>query len=118
MIQLNNFALVSIFFAFICGAVLTYVGIANIRVGQRALAQAQIAGQQAVWHKQTSVLFGINNIVFAFLIIVVVLLGIVVDHTAKYVLIALVIITLLASIVLVIRCISVALQTVKSLHNR
>ena len=118
MIQLTTFALVSILFAIICGCVLTYVGMTSIRSGTRALAQARSAGQQGAWHRQMAVLFGINNIVFALLIVFVVLLGVVVDRTAKYVLIALIVVTLLTSIVLVVRCISAAMQSVKSLRNR
>ncbi len=118
MFQLNNFAFVSIFFVIICGSVLIYVGVINIRSGQHALLQARAAGQPAVWHKQTIVLFGINNIVFAFLIILVVLLSIVVDSTVKTVLLVLIAVTLLTSIALVIRCISAALQSVKTLQKR
>ncbi len=116
--MLNNLALVGIFFAIIGGAVLIYVGITNIRSGQRALAQARVVGQQAVWHKQIAILFGINNIVFALLIILVVSLSLVVDHSAKYALVVLIIVTLLISIGLVIRCISTAMQNVNSLHKR
>ena len=118
MIQLTTFALVSILFAIICGSVLTYVGMTNIRSGTKALAQVRSMGQQGAWHKQTAILFGINNIVFALLIVFVVLLGVVIDHTAKNVLIALIVITLLTSIVLVARCVSTAMQSLKSLHNR
>jgi threonine/homoserine/homoserine lactone efflux protein len=118
MFQLNNFAFVSIFFALICGSVLIYVGFINIRSGKQALLQARVAGQPAVWHKQTLLLFGLNNIVFALLIILVVLLSIVVNPTAKYALVVLIVVTLLISIVLVIRCISAALQSVKNLHKR
>jgi threonine/homoserine/homoserine lactone efflux protein len=117
MIQLTSFALVSILFAIICGSVLVYVGMTNIRSGTQALAQTRSAGQQGVWHKQTSILFGLNNIVFALLIVLVVLLGVVTDRSMKYVLIALIVVALLTSIVLVVRCIAAALQSVKSLRN-
>ncbi len=116
--MLNNLALVGIFFAIICDAVLIYIGITNIRSGQRALDQARVAGQQVVWHKHIAILFGINNIVFALLIALVVVLSIVVDHIAKSVLVVLIIVTLLISIALVIRCISAAMQNVNSLHKR
>ncbi len=118
MIQLTTFALAGILFAVVCGSVLVYVGMTSIRSGTQALAQARSKGQQSPWHKQTAVLFGINNIIFAFLIILVVLLGMLVDRTAKYVLIALIVVTLLISIALVVRCISAAMQSVKSLRNR
>ncbi len=118
MIQLTTFALVSILFAIICGSVLVYVGMTNIRSGTQALAQTRSAGQQGVWHKQTSILFGLNNIIFALLIVLVVLLGVVADRSVKYILIALIVVTLLTSIVLVVRCITAALQSVKSLRNR
>ncbi len=118
MIQLTTFALVSILFAIIFGAVLVYVGMTNIRSGTQALAQTRSMEPQGVWHKQTAILFGLNNIVFALLVVLVVLLGVVADRTMKYILIALIAVTLLASIVLVVRCISAALQSVKSLRNR
>ena len=118
MVQLTTFALVSILFAVIFGSVLVYVGMTSIRSGTQTLAQIRSTGQQGVWHKQTAILFGLNNIVFALLVVLVVLLGVVVDHTVKYILIALIVVTLLTSIVLVVRCINAALQSVKSLRNR
>lgn len=118
MIQLTSYGLVSILFAVICGSILVYVGMTNIRSGTQALAQSRSTGQQGVWHRQMSILFGINNIVFALLLVLVVLLVVVVDRTAKYVLIALIAVTLLTSIVLVVRCIGAAMQNVRSLRNR
>jgi hypothetical protein len=117
MIQLTTFALASILFAVICGSVLVYVGMASIRSGTQALVQARSAGQQGVWHKQTAILFGLNNIIFALLVVLVVLLGLMAERTAKYILITLIVITLLTSIALVVRCISAALQSVKSQRN-
>lgn len=118
MVQITTFALVSILFGVIFGSVLVYVGMTSIRSGMQALAQTRSVGQQGVWHKQTAILFGLNNIVFALLVVLVVLLGVVADPTVKYVLIALIVVTLLTSIILVVRCINAALQSVKSLRNR
>ncbi len=114
MVPLNNIALVGIFFAGIFAAILIYVGVLGIQNGRRALARLRIVGEQVVWHRQTAILFGINNIVFALLIVFVVLLSMFADRTLRYIMIALVVLTLLSSILLVVRCISVAMQTVNS----
>lgn len=107
--------LAGIIFAAICAVLLIAVGVTNIRSGRKALARARSEGQGAVWHKQVSILFGLNNIVFAGLLIMITLLIMIANPGVKYAIIALIALLFLMSIVLVVRCVSSALQTSRNL---
>ena len=113
--QLSIFALVGIIFAVMVIVVLIAVSINNLRKGQLALRRAHSVDQPAVWHKQLSILFGVNNLVFAGLIFFVLLLALVTDRTWKYIFIALIALFLVCSIILVMRCVFTALQTSRDL---
>ena len=115
MIALGVAALAGIIFAGVCVAVLVVVGIMNIRSGRKALARARAAGKSVAWHQQVLILFGLNNIVFAVLLALVVLLTVVVSRSTKLVIIALLALLFLISIVLVVRCIMSVMQTSRDL---
>ncbi|GCF09252.1 hypothetical protein [Dictyobacter arantiisoli] len=110
MAVLSVASLAGIIFLGICAVVLGAFGIRSIRSGRKALARARIVGSGAVWHKQISILFGLNNLVFAGLVILVMLLMLLTVHIIKMVLIALIILLLVVSVVLVVRCLMSALQ--------
>jgi hypothetical protein len=65
----------------------------------------------AVWHRQLAFVFGLNNIVFAVLVAAIALLMLATERTLKYIAVALIALLLLTSMVLVVRCVLVALQT-------
>lgn len=108
-------ALFGLIFGAICAAVLVAIGIAAIRSGRAFLTRARAAGQEAVWHKQVSILFGICNIVFASILIVILLLFVVVLSVIKIIIFTLLGILLIVSVVLVILCIVAALQMTRHL---
>jgi hypothetical protein len=108
--QLDTFALVSTIIGIILIVVLVAVSIVNLRTGRQALERARSAGQPIVWHKQLSILFALNNLVFACLILLIILLMLVADHTMKYIFVALIALFLVVSVFLVVRCIMAALQ--------
>ena len=110
MVLLSVGALIGIIFGAICAAVLVAIGIATIRSGRTSLTRARAAGQEAVWHKQVSILFGICNIVFASILIVVMLLFVIAIAIIKIIIFTLLGILLIVSVVLVVLCIVAALQ--------
>jgi hypothetical protein len=103
-------ALIGIIFGAICAAVLVAIGIATIRSGRVSLTRVRAAGQEVAWHKQVAILFGICNIVFAGILIMVMLLLVTVISTIKIIIFVLLGILLVISVVLVVRCIAAALQ--------
>lgn len=94
------------------------VGIATMRAGIKALPNASSVGQEPVWYKHPKILFGLNNIVFAVLLCLVLLLGIVTSTTAKLILVILLIITFLLSLFLVIRSVLALLRAAKKLREQ
>ncbi|GCE04987.1 hypothetical protein [Dictyobacter aurantiacus] len=115
MIELGVAALAGIVFAAICVAVLIVVGIMNIRAGRKALARARAEGKSIAWHRQVLILFGLNNIVFAALLALVVLLAVLLDRSAKLVIIGLLAVLFVVSIVLVVRCVMSVMQASREL---
>ena len=104
--------LVGLIFAFIVFAGLLALGGVSIRKGSQELARQRITdGANAVWHRQLAFVFGVNNIVFAALVAAIVLLMLATEPTLKYIAVALIALLLLASMILVVRCVLVALQT-------
>jgi hypothetical protein len=107
-------ALSGTIFALIIILVLVAVGLLNIRKGSLALAQQRRSatdGQRKAWHQQVVLLFGINNIVFATLVAAVIPLLLTKIHTVQYSAIIVIVLLLIVSLVLIIRCITVALRT-------
>ncbi|GCE18917.1 hypothetical protein [Dictyobacter kobayashii] len=115
MIELGVAALAGIIFAGVCVAVLVVVGIMNIRSGRKALARVRGTGQSAAWHRQVLILFGLNNIAFAALLALVVLLAVVLDRGIKITIIVLLALLFVISIVLVVRCVMSVMQTSRDL---
>ena len=110
MAVLSVASLAGVIFLAIGAVVLAAFGIRSIRAGQKALARARIADPGAVWHKQISILFGLNNLVFAALVVLVMLLILIVFHPIRMVLIGLIVLLLVVSVILVGRCLTSALQ--------
>ncbi|GER87959.1 hypothetical protein KDW_21210 [Dictyobacter vulcani] len=110
--------LAGIIFAAICAVLLIAVGVMNIRSGRKALERSRSEGQVVAWHKQVLMLFGLNNIVFACLLVLLTLLIMIANPGVKYAIIALIALLFLASIVLVASCVSSALQTSRNLVSR
>lgn len=107
-------ALSGTIFALIIILVLVAVGLLNIRKGRLALAQQRQSatdGQRKAWHQQVVLLFGINNIVFAALVAAVIPLLLTKTHAVQYGAIIVIVLLLIVSLVLMIRCITVALRT-------
>jgi hypothetical protein len=118
MTNINVVSLVSVVFLTLLVLVLMMVGIYNISQGIKALPRAEEQGQEPVWHKQLSILFGINNVVFAFLLLFGGGLFIVTERIVKYVLAGLVVFALIVSILLVVRTIKYSLLASQKLQQR
>ncbi|GCE26636.1 hypothetical protein KDA_21200 [Dictyobacter alpinus] len=117
MIELSVPVLAGIIFAAICAILLLAVGVINIRSGRKALDRLRSEGRTVVWHKQVLILFGLNNIVFAAMLILITLLVILASPGVRYIIIALIALLLLISVFLVIRCVTSALQTSRDLTS-
>lgn len=117
MVELGVAALAGIIFAAVCVAVLVVVGILSIRSGRKALTRVRAAGKSVAWHQQILILFGLNNIVFAALLALVVLLTVLIDRSTKLVVIALLALLIVVSIVLVARCVMTIMQTSRDLPH-
>lgn len=113
MVVSGTGTLIGIIFVAICALVLIGVGVATIRSGRAFLTRARIANQEAVWHKQISILFGLCNIVFAGLLVLVLFLMVLVIETIKIIVFVLLGIVLIISMILIVRCVRVALQTTR-----
>jgi uncharacterized membrane protein len=104
--------LVGLIFVFIVIAGLLVLGGVSIRKGSQELARQRMTdAANAVWHRQLAFVFGLNNIVFAVLVAAIALLMLATERTLKYIAVALIALLLLTSMVLVVRCVLVALQT-------
>lgn len=118
MPNLDTFTLALIIGMALGALALTFFGVTNIRAGLRGAVQQQSA---LGWHRLPQVLLGINNIVFALLLVFLILLQFPVDQPAlRYTLLALVLITFAVSIVLVVRAImaSISLATTLALQTQ
>jgi hypothetical protein len=104
--------LVGLLFALIVFAGLVVLGVVSIRKGSRELARQRMTdAAHAVWHRQLAFVFGVNNLVFAGLVAAIVLLMLATGRTLTYVAVALIALLLVMSLILVGRCVLVALQT-------
>jgi len=102
MVSIDGGLLALIIFLGICACGLALFGISNIRSGLRAGSQEHLMKVTAVWYKQPKVLFGINNIIFALILVLVLLLILLAGQTARYVVVGLIVLTLVISSVLVV----------------
>jgi len=114
---MDGLALAGIIFLALLVPALVAVGIYNIRTGLRVLPNAEEAGQEGVWHKQTNILFGINNIVFALLLLLLLVLSLV-PAAFKLAVGILIFITIALSIFLVARSMVFALRASRKLAQR
>jgi uncharacterized membrane protein len=90
--------------------VLVGFGVAQIRKGVKAYTNADTTGQQPVWHRQPSILLGINNFVFAILICLVVLISLETNASARIITLIVVVLIFLGSLFLVMRTVLAALS--------
>ncbi len=96
------------------GAILLIlVGIANLRSGRRGLP----SDLPLAWHQQPRILFGINNIAFACLLLFILLLILLTNQTARDILLALIALTFILSIVLLIRSLLTSLRLPRLLRE-
>ncbi len=102
MVPINGSLLALIIFLGICACGLALFGISNIRSGLRGGSQEHVMKVTAVWYKQPKVLFGLNNIIFALILVFVLLLILLASQTACYIVVGLIVFTLVISIVLVV----------------
>lgn len=114
MVVSSTGTLIGIIFVAICALVLIGVGVATIQSGRAFLTRARIAKQEVVWHKQILILFGLCNFVFASLLILILFLMVLVIETIKIIVFVLLGIVFVISMVLIIRCFLVALQTTRN----
>ncbi|HTI13865.1 MAG TPA: hypothetical protein VL461_04730 [Dictyobacter sp.] len=110
MFVFTTVTVVGALFAAIIAVLLAVIGVVAVRSGQRELARTSEAGLQPVWHRQLRILFGINNIVFSLLLLCIAFLCILASMTVKYVLVGIIVVLFLCSIMLVGRCMVLALR--------
>ncbi len=118
MVSISGGLLALIIFLGLCACGLALFGIANIRSGLRGGSRENVMNVTAVWHKQPKVLFGINNIVFALIIVFLLLLALLASQTARYIVIGLIVFTLVVSIVLVVFTMKAAISAVHHLPHQ
>ncbi len=94
--------------------ILLAVGLVNIRLGQQAMTQTRTRGIEGKWHQQPRILFGINNMVFALLLLCVLLLTLFTSPTVRLALILLAVLTFFASLILVVRNVLSSLRTINT----
>jgi hypothetical protein len=111
---MDRLELAGIIFLALLVLALVAVGIYNIRSGLKVLPNAEEVGQEPVWHKQTTILFGINNMVFALLLLLLLLLTIA-PGSFKTGVVILIFITIALSILLVARSIFFALRAARKI---
>lgn len=114
---MDGLTLAGIIFLALLAPALVAVGIYNIRGGLRVLPNAEASGQEPVWHKQTNILFGINNMVFAVLLLLLLILSLV-PASLKPVVGVLIFITVALSIFLVVRSMFFALRASRKLAQQ
>lgn len=118
MVSINAGLLALIIFLGVCACGLTLFGISNIRSGLRGGSQEHVMNVSTAWHKQPKVLFGINNIVFALILVFVLLLTLLANQKAVYIVIGLIVFTLVVSIVLVVLTIKAALGALQHMSGQ
>jgi hypothetical protein len=104
-------AFIGLFLVLVVALVLVSVGIFAMRSGALRMRELQVIGQSVAWHRQTLFLFGLNNIVFAFLAVFIIGIILFTNQTVRTICIVLVIATLCLSFVVLVRLILVSLQS-------
>ena len=118
MVSINGGLLALIIFLGICACGLVLFGISNIRSGLRGGSRENVMQVTTAWYKQPKVLFGINNIVFALILILVLLLALLASQTARYIVVGLIVFTIVISIVLVIFTMKAAIGVLQHLPHQ
>lgn len=118
MVSINGGLLALIIFLGICACGLALFGISTIRSGLRGGSRQDVMNVSIAWHKQPKVLFGINNIVFALLLVCVLLLMILTSQTAVYIVVGLIVLTLIISIVLVVLTMKAAIGAMQHVSHQ
>jgi hypothetical protein len=94
------------------------LGAYNIVKGIKMLPQAEILGQEPVWHKQPNILLGISNVIFGIMIALVGLVILATGTTARIIIFILIAITFLLSMAIVIRTVTSTMNAVRNLSQR
>ena len=118
MVSINAGLLALSIFLGICACGLALLGISNIRSGLRGGSQEHVIQVMASWHKQPKVLFGINNIVFSLILVFVLLLILVTNQTAQYIVIGLIVSMLAVSVILVILTMRAAIGALQHISRQ
>jgi hypothetical protein len=118
MVSITGGLLALIIFLGICACGLALFGISNIRSGLRGGSPENVMKVSAAWHKQPKVLFGVNNIIFALMLVFVLLLTVLANQTAVYIVVGLIVFTLVVSIVLVVLTMRAALGTLQHVSDQ
>jgi hypothetical protein len=120
MATLDTSLLALIIFLAVCVCALFFVGIYNIRRGlQRARRERALRGPDAAtihWYNQPKVLFGLNNIAFALLLLGILFLSLFTAPGVHYVLFGLIGLLFIISIVLMIRMLIASFAMVRNLQ--
>src|SRR6266550_1649188 len=118
MVSINGGLLALIISLGICACGLALFGISNIRSGLRGGSQEHVIKVSAAWYKQPKVLFGVNNIIFALILVFVLLLTLLANQTARYIVVGLIAFTLIVSIMLVILTMRAAIGAVQHMSRQ
>jgi hypothetical protein len=118
MVSINGGLLALIIFLGICAYGLALFGISNIRSGLRGGSQEHVITVSAAWYKQPKVLFGVNNIIFALILVFVLLLILLANQIARYIVVGLIAFTLIVSIMLVILTMKAAIGAVQHMSRQ
>ena len=118
MVSIDGGLLALIIFLGICACGLALFGISNIRSGLRGGSQEHVMKVTAVWYKQPKVLLGINNIIFALILVLVLLLILLAGQTARYIVVGLIVFTLVISIVLVVLTMRAAIGALQHMSRQ
>jgi hypothetical protein len=113
MASINGGLLALIIFLGIGSCVLLILGFSNIHSSLHGDSQEQVMQVTAPWHKQPKVLFGVNNVVLAFLLFFLLLLVTLASQIAQLIVVGLVVLTLALSITLVVLTIKAAMSASK-----
>ncbi len=107
-------AFIGLFFLLVVALVLLSVGIFTLRLGRQSLEKQRRKDRNMVWHRHALFLFGINNIVFAFLPVFIIGIILFTDRTLRMICIALIVVALVVSFTLLGRLMLVSLRVANS----
>ncbi len=113
MASINGGLLALIIFLGIGSCVLLLLGFSNIHASLHEDSQEQVMQVTVPWHKQPKVLFGVNNVVFALLLFLLLLLVTLASQIAQLIVAGLVVLALAFSITLVVLTIKAAMSASK-----